>query len=69
MKINNFGIKLREGGKYSNSFRIKKKLFLGRDSHYVALIYVYIPCYGRKQGLSGVVTYKRHFFAKTAAKK
>ena len=43
--INNFGIKLREGGKYFNGF-LTKIIIPGRDSHYVALIYVYIPCYG-----------------------
>ena len=47
VKINNFGIELREGGKYLNSFLIIK-LLLGRDSYYVAMIYVYIPCYVEK---------------------
>ena len=67
VKINNFGIKMQEAGKHSYCFLIKK-LFLGRDSHYVALIYVYIPCYGENTRTSGVDTYKKHFFTTTAAK-
>ena len=43
----NFGIKLREGVKFFACFHIKK-LFFGRDFHYVALIYVYMSYYIKK---------------------
>ena len=41
MNVINLGIKLREGGKFFACFiKQQQQLFLGRDSHYVALIYV-----------------------------
>ena len=43
-------------------FLFKKKIVLGRDSYYVALIYLYMSYYGNKKQLQIVVgAYDTHF--------
>ena len=67
--INNFGIKLREGGKYFNGFLTK--IIIPRSWFSLCRFDICLQTmlWRKKHGLSGVGTYKRHFFTMTAAKK